>query len=276
MQKSYFVYAQATRHAAFALNRTLARRGTRLWADFEQMDRETDRERRKAFNETDEVVVLLSGALNDYPLNDFDNTLMLQLFEGSHKDKSWHLYWLGTGSLAPELECCFDSKTVIDPLCWTSLKTHLSTNTFQREELKVDDTTIDASIKRMFAPDELDIYSDRKAGKLHLFFQKDIDWSIIEAVFDCQSKRVTLKYPQDQSDLGVQIRHLLWPDFLEANNLLIVQTANGKAIKAIQVPLHAISRETIDYITENDSRRAFDRYYPDSNELVSFVKGFFS
>lgn len=97
----------------------------------------------------------------------------------------------------------------------------------------------------LFEPEELDIYVNKATKECFIFYGKEIPLSFKHIEYHHQEKRIAVVY-QDGSilDLGVGIQWLIRPHIARAQEISVVQTKDGEAIKGHMVPLKHIGRTT--------------------------------
>ena len=100
----------------------------------------------------------------------------------------------------------------------------------------------DAHVKgtsgRLFLPEELDIYCNKKTKETFIFHGKEIDKGIRRLVYYPDGHYVVCEMDDGRRlDLGVKIQWLIEPHFRKADVIQIVRTKDGTAIDGFSVPL---------------------------------------
>jgi hypothetical protein len=92
---------------------------------------------------------------------------------------------------------------------------------------------------RLFSPDEMDIYINKGTKETFIFHGKKVDYAALDYLLYVPEDHSVLVFLKNKTclDLGVKIQWLVRPYFLEADNVSIVRTADGKSIDGTRIPL---------------------------------------
>lgn len=113
-------------------------------------------------------------------------------------------------------------------------------------------TSHSASHKRLFNPENFDIYCDCKNNQNYIFHKGELNCTVDHLEYDPETQRITVYTNDGQKlDLGARVQWLVRPYIAKDQDIYIVKTENGKTIDGIHVPLVVKIQEQIEHQKKN-------------------------